>query len=134
MRIVLDTNVLVSSLWGGAPARVMEAVRRGRAKLLVSGPILDEYISVIARFEPAEEDRDMFEALFADPGRAELVAPAHRIRAVREDPSDDKFLECAVAGRADALVSGDKHLLRLDPFRGIPVLTPRRFLEKLGRP
>lgn len=133
MRIVLDTNVVVSSLWGGPPKSVMNACRRGRVKLLLSRPILEEYFTVLSRFEIEEDDMDLFESLFTDPRRTEMVSPSLSIRAVKEDPSDDKFLECAVSGRAEGIVSGDRHLLALGEFRGIPIMSPRRFLE-MSRP
>lgn len=131
MRIVLDTNVVVSSLWGGPPKKIMEACRSGRVKLLLSRPILDEYFAVLSRFDLQDEDADLLEALFADRKRTEMLSPGVQVRAVAADPSDNKFLECAVEGRADYLVSGDKHLLGLETFRGIPILTPRAFLNHI---
>lgn len=132
MRIVLDTNVLVSSLWGGPPKGVLDACRAGRVRLLLSLPILDEYLAVLGRFDLPDEDADLFGSLFADPDRTELCAPAIRIRAVPDDPADDKFIECAVAGKADRIVSGDRHLLKLRTFRGIPILKPRKLLDELA--
>lgn len=131
MRIVLDTNVVVSSLWGGVPKSIMDACRKGRVKLLLSRPILEEYFTVLSRFDVQDDDMDLFEALFTDPRRTEMISPAVAIRATREDPSDDKFLECALAAGADFIVSGDKHLLELGSFRGIPIATPRRFLREI---
>lgn len=131
MRIVLDTNVVVSSLWGGPPKRIMEACFACRVKLLISRPILDEYFSVLSRFDLQDEDADILEALFADRKRTEMLAPEVHIRAIAADPSDNKFLECAVEGRAEYLVSGDKHLLGLKLFRGIPILAPRAFLRRI---
>jgi len=131
VRIVADTNVVVSSLWGGPPRRILKACRSGRIKLLLSPAILTEYFSVLSRFAVPVEDMDLLEALFADPKRAEILSPAVRVRAIPEDPADDMFLECALAGAADFVVSGDKHLLRLEAFRGIPILTPRMLLNRL---
>lgn len=131
MRIVLDTNIIVSSLWGGPPRKIMESCRAGHFKLLLSRPILEEYVAVLSRFEVQEEDMDYFEALFVDPKRTENVSPTVRVRLIKEDPSDDKFLECALSGKADFIVSGDKHLLGLESFHGIPIITPRAFLGRL---
>ncbi len=131
MRIVLDTNIVVSSLWGGLPRKIMEACKAGHFKLLLNRPILEEYIDVLSRFDVQEEDMDYFEALFVDPKRTENVSPTVRVHVIKEDPSDNKFLECALSGKADFIVSGDKHLLGLGSFRGIPIVTPRSFLGKL---
>lgn len=131
MRIVLDTNVVVSSLWGGPPKQILDACRAGRVKLLLSRPILDEYFAVLARFDLQDEDADLLEALFADRKRTELLSPGIQLRVVAADPSDDKFLECALAGKAGYVVSGDKHLLALKSFRDIPILSARAFLKHL---
>lgn len=131
MRVVLDTNVVVSSLWSGPPSGILAACREGRVRVLVSLPILEEYFAVLTRFEVTDEDMDLFGSLFTDPSRTEICSPTVRVRRIREDPSDDKFLECAVAGGADFIVSGDKHLLKLGSFRGIPILTSRTFLSKI---
>lgn len=64
--------------------------------------------------------------------RAELAEISERIAACR-DPTDDKFLELAINGRGDLIISGDRDLLMLDPFRGIPILTPAVFMQKTAR-
>jgi uncharacterized protein len=132
VRIVLDTNVLVSSLWGGPPKEILKACESGRIKLLLSREILDEYISVLSRFEIEDEDIDLLEALFAHPKRTEVVSPTFRVRIIVDDPADNMFLECVATGQADFIVSSDKHLVRLKMFQGIPILTPRRFLDRLS--
>lgn len=63
---------------------------------------------------------------------AEIVSPAIRLQVVAEDPTDDRILECAVAGRADLIVSGDRHLRKLKSFRGIGIVRPGDFLLTLG--
>jgi predicted nucleic acid-binding protein len=87
---------------------------------------------VLARFPISEEDMDLFEALWADAKRTELVAPTVSLQAVKDDPSDNKFLECALAGKADFIVSGYRHLLNLGVFQSIPILSPRGLLRRLG--
>lgn len=129
-RTVLDTNVLVSSLWGGHPGRVVRRWHRGALRVLMSPPILKEYLSVLGRFRPAEEDLDLLVALLGDARITEWVSPKERLHAIAEDPADNRFLECAVAGHADAIISGDRHLLRLAEFQAIPILPPRSFLQR----
>lgn len=131
-RVVLDTNVVVSAAWGGVPWRVVEAWLAGRYLLLISPAILAEYQATLARLHPGSEAAAR--VLYAVYLKAITVTPRERLAVVRQDPSDDRFLECALAGRAHALVSGDRHLLSLRAFRGIPIVTPRAFLETILGP
>lgn len=126
-RVVLDTNVVVSSFWGGVPGEVVTAWFAGRYTLLISAPMLAEYHATLARLLP--ETPPIAHFLHAVYLRAVTVTPRERLTVVRQDPSDDRFLECAVAGRAHCLVSGDRHLLSLRVFHGIPIVTPRAFLD-----
>jgi uncharacterized protein len=131
-RIVVDTNTLVSRLLlaNSVPA---QAVRKavGEARLLVSDATMTELADVLARPKfnayVSLEDRQQFFRLL---GRiAEMVPVVHTIRACR-DPRDDKFLELAVNGEADLIVTGDEDLLALDPFRGIPIITPAAYVVR----
>ncbi len=131
-RVVIDNNALISRLLlpGSIPAlAVRKAVET--AQLLVSEPVLTELADVLARqkFDPyiSIKDRQQFLRLL---GRiAEMVPVTYTIRACR-DPKDDKFLELAVNGCADLIMTGDNDLLALNPFRNIPIITPARFLER----
>ncbi|MFQ5953732.1 MAG: putative toxin-antitoxin system toxin component, PIN family [Kiloniellales bacterium] len=131
-RVVLDTNVLVSRLLlpGSIPGR---AVRRAadEAQLLVSEATLEELVDVLAKpkFDPyvTIEERQGFVRLL---GRiAEMVPINYTVQECR-DPRDDKFLEVAVNGEADLIVTGDDDLLALDPFRGIRIRTPAAYLAR----
>ena len=131
-RVVVDNSALVSRLLlpHSVPGR---AVRKAvdEAQLLVSEATLDELADVLSRAKfdayVTIEDRQEFLRLL---GRiAEMVPTTYTVRACR-DPGDDKFLELAVNGSADLIVTGDKDLLALDPFRGIPILTPARYLAR----
>jgi len=129
-RIVVDTNALISRLLlpRSAPGK---AVRKAAdsGQLLVSEATLAELADVLARpkFSPyvTIKDRQQFIRLL---GRvAEVVPITHVIRASR-DPKNDKFLELAVNGEAQLIITGDKDLLVLDPFRQIPIITPAEYL------
>ena len=132
-RIVADTNCLVSRLLlpQSVPA---QAVRKAtdQGQLLISEATLEELADVLSRpkFDPyvSVKDRQEFVRLLLRV--AERVVVTYPIQACR-DPKDDKFLELAVNGRAEAIVTGDKDLLILHPFRGIESITPG---EYLGRP
>ncbi len=131
LRFVFDTNVVVSAalLAGSVPRRAFDkAVDNGT--ILISVPVLLELAEVLSRKKLdkylLEEERMRF--LVALLKEAELVEITEVITDCR-DAKDNKFLELAVSGRADCIVSGDEDLLVLNPFRGIPILTPRRFLD-----
>jgi putative PIN family toxin of toxin-antitoxin system len=130
LRIVLDSNVLISAIhFGSLPREVFRRAVEGRVEVFVSPAILEELRGVLRRPKfgmPASQVEKIVEEFCAV---AELVEPTVRIKAVPADPPDDRVLECAVASRADFIVTGDGHLLHLGMFRGIRILSPRQFLE-----
>jgi putative PIN family toxin of toxin-antitoxin system len=130
-RVVIDTNVMVSAYLGGRLETIIVAWIEGKFVLTVSNQIVNEYIDVLSRpkFKIARVELDDFAALILS--KAEFVVPGESIRVVEADPSDNKFLEAAVTGQADYIISGDKHLRDLKEFRGIAILTPSAFLEQL---
>jgi len=131
-KVVLDTNILISSLWHGRCWEVVRLWRDGHLRLAVSSAVLWEYLEVLGRFVSPDMLQEWAEAL-TDMTRVSMIEVSERIDAVREDPSDNRFLECAVAAHADAIISGDRHLLALRTFRGIPIFTPTAFLRHLVR-
>ena len=128
-KIVLDTNVLISSLWGNKPYQVIQLWEKGEILLLLSQPILDEYFRVLNRFSISEEDLDHLYVLFSNSEKTLFLHPKIKIHQILEDPPDDRFLECAVEGQADFIISGNKHLLNLKIFQGIPIVNPSQFLN-----
>jgi putative PIN family toxin of toxin-antitoxin system len=140
LRIVVDTNLFVSSLLNrhGAPAQVIDAWRNRQYLLVVSEPIITEIRRVISSSSIQEKyailDPDIEELLFLINHEA-LVVPglAAVMDAIPDDPQDEMFLACAVDGQADMIVSGDRHLLVLQEYRGIPILTARQFLDQLAK-
>lgn len=136
MRVILDTNVLVSGLlFGGVPGRLLTAWVDGRISLVLSPDILDEYRRVGATLGARHPElADALEPVLTSLTRNAAIVDAAPLRApVSEDPADDKFLAAAVASRTNVIVSGDTHLLRVSGWGGITVLTPRQFMtEYLG--
>jgi putative PIN family toxin of toxin-antitoxin system len=134
MRIVLDTNVLVSAALkrNSMPGRAVRLVERSGG-LLKSQVTEQQLFEVLARpyFDPLidPDARAWLKELLS---AAELVTITERIAACR-DPTDDKFLEPAVNGHADLIVSGDGDLLALNPFRHIPILAPAAFVRGAAR-
>ena len=131
MRIVVDTNVIVSALiFGGLPRRVFEMVESGVCEVYYSAEIESEARRVLRdKFGWDEERLDRYLLELWNLG--ERVTPGRRVNAVKEDPDDNRILECALAAGAELIVSGDGHLLRLTAYEGIAIVTPREFLERL---
>ena len=129
MKVVFDTNVLVSALVfpGGRGEEALLRVIAEHDELLLSRPILDELLGVLARkFARDAEELARVALLLADIGT--MVRPRRRL-AVAKDAADNRILECAVAGRAHAIVTGDRALLALKEYRGVRVLSLAQYLE-----
>ena len=140
LKVVLDTNVLVSSLLvtAGVPAQVVDAWRQQQYVLVTSPDLIAEVRSTLSyprlrrKYPLADEDvGQLIDLLEHD---ALVVPGLAQVRGViPSDPADEKVLACAVDAEADVIVSGDEHLLALGDYRGIPVLTARAFLERLAK-
>jgi putative PIN family toxin of toxin-antitoxin system len=131
IRVVLDTNVLVSALlFTGPPSHLVSLWRERRIVLLLSKDVFIEYLRVLAypKFKLSGEEIKALVEEYALPF-AEMVTVAEVPEVLREDPADDKFLALAAAGRARYIVSGDKHLLALREYRRVKIVTPREFLD-----
>ena len=130
-RTVLDTNVVISGLlFTGPPHRILQLAIR-REILPVTSPVLLEELSGVLRTKfkyPVSVAETVVEE-WAD--LCERIEPTTRLAVVSEDPSDNRVLECAVDGKAETVVTGDRHLLSLGTFRGIPILTPQEFLGRI---
>jgi putative PIN family toxin of toxin-antitoxin system len=131
-RVVIDTNVLISGLLSttSTPAQALEKAVT-KAQLVATIETLRELIEKLhsSKFDPyvRRERRDaLLERVVS---LVEIIEVLQSIRASR-DPKDDKFLEAAVNGRADVIVTGDKDLLDLSPFRGIAIVTPAVYLAR----
>ena len=131
MRIVLDTNVFISGVFfTGPPHRILLGWQNGKVELLVSAAILDEYHRVKDELASQFPDVDLDQFLELLTVQAEVIDSPLLPPVIQEDPSDDRFLECAISGKADCIVSGDKHLLKLVEFQGIPILKPAAFVKR----
>ncbi len=131
MRIVLDTNVFISGIFfAGPPYQILKAWREGRVQLLVSPSILDEYQRIGAELVLQFRDVDLKAFLDLLTLQAKIVLAPTLPPVIRDDPSDDKFLEAAAAGNASYIISGDKHLVTLSEFQGIQILKPRDFAQR----
>jgi len=131
-RVVIDTNVLISGLFSttSIPARAVEKAVT-KAQLVASIETLRELIEKLHspkfdRYVPRERRDALLERVAS---LVEIIEVLQSIRASR-DPTDDKFVEAAVNGRADVIVTGDKDLLDLNPFRGVAIMTPADYLAR----
>lgn len=134
MRVVLDTNTLVSALlFSGTTSRLVALWQSRQITVLVSKPILQEYLRVLAypKFRLTEDEiRGLIEEELLP--FVEAVRVKRHLAIVRRDPEDDKFLECAVTGRAEYIITGDRHLRELGSYREITILTVGEFLRRTG--
>ena len=132
-RIVADTNIYISALnFAGAADEVLALGRAGLIEIYISPVILDEIAGVLARKFRWSAAR-VREARTAIANFTILVQPGESVNVVHEDEADNRILECALAARADAIVTGDRHLLGLRRFRGSRITTPREFLDAEAR-
>jgi len=132
VRIVLDTNVLISGVFfGGLPGRILEAWRDGQIHLVLSPEILDEYQRVGDQIGEQHQGVDLGPFLRLLAVNAEIVDAPGLTEGISRDPDDDKFLACAIAAGVGVIVSGDKDLIASSGWRDVRVLRPRQFVDQL---
>jgi len=130
MKVVIDTNIFVSSFFGGNPRKIVDLWRDGKITLCLSKDILDEYIEVLQRIGlKGEVEIQELLSLFAKGFNILFTTKTPHIRAVKDDPEDDKFIECAVALKAEAIITGDKALKIIGEYMGVKIFTPQQFLK-----
>jgi putative PIN family toxin of toxin-antitoxin system len=130
VRVVLDTNVLVSAIFlSGPPSRILSAWLEDKFELAVSAEILAEYRGTATRIGEKFPQVDVAVVLDRIALHALLVLPVGLPDDACEDRDDIKFLACALGARAHCVVTGDRALLRTSGYQGIEVVTPRRFFE-----
>lgn len=131
LRVVLDTNIIISAiLFGGKPEKLIKLALAGKINLLISYDIIAETVFILRnKFKWSNYQVREVDLMLRD--TAILVAPLKRLSVVDEDDADNRILECALEGKADYIISGDKkHLLRLESFKGIPIISADIFLKR----
>jgi uncharacterized protein len=128
IRTVIDTNIVISSLWGGNAKSIIDLWAAGKITAVLSPDVLGEYTDVLAGFNVSQEQMESFLEVFMDSKYTVFVNPAHKIDAVKKDRKDNMFIECAIAGKADYIISGDKHLLEIKEYGGIKIVKAAELL------
>jgi len=132
IKTVLDTNVFISALfWRGAPYRVVEQGLGGAFIMVTSQDIIQEIGRTLTRKFgfPLEDTREFLKTIVLS---SYVVSPTEKLYVVEADPDDDKIIECAIAGDASLIVSGDRHLLDMKKYRSIVIISPQDFLKRLS--
>ena len=129
MRVVFDTNIFISAfvIPGSLAEKAILKIIEEEDSLLISAPIIDEILSVLSsKFGRDREGLSHVAVTVSE--LAELVKPARRIKLLKDEP-DNRILECAIYGKADLLVTGDKKILQLGEYKGIKIISLREYLE-----
>jgi putative PIN family toxin of toxin-antitoxin system len=134
VRVLLDASALVSALlFTGISSELAPLWQKSSITLLLSRAILDEYLRVLSYPKFQLSDGDIKQLLQEEIlPYAEIVKPKGRLHVVRRDPSDSRFLECAIAGKARIIISGDKDLPSLGGYRRVLIQTPAQFLAEIS--
>lgn len=133
LRIVLDTNVLVSAaVFSGKPRELVTLAAKRKFVLIASEEIVDEFTEVLGRPQFKKTRLEIRTARNALLMAAKLYKVMSKRKVVKEDPDDDVVINTALDARADYIVSGDPHLLRLSVYKGIKIVGVADMLSKLG--
>ena len=131
IKAVVDTNVFVSSFFGGNPRKIIDLWKSGEITLCLSKSIIDEYTEVLRRLGlQNEKELDELLGLFAHGYHVVFTIKTPELHILEKDPDDNKFIECAVALKADFFISGDKALTEIQDYMGIKIVNPKEFLSR----
>jgi len=135
-KIVLDTNVWVSALiWGGKPAKIIKAAEQGTVNIFITEAVIEEICRVLKYpkiekiYHPQTTQQQLMEQILRNTQFVETTMI--KLEVVKEHPADDKIIECAIAAKANYIVSGDKHLLNLIAYKKTQILTINEFIKKI---
>ncbi|MBF0607056.1 MAG: putative toxin-antitoxin system toxin component, PIN family [Candidatus Magnetobacterium sp. LHC-1] len=137
LKVLLDANIFVSALIKpySNPSMILNMVREGRVRLLLSGTIIYEVRRVLsyARIRRIHRFTDeQIDEFVKDLSEFAIITPGNiKVDVIKDDPADNKYIECAIEGQADYIVSGDRHLTNLKHFQGINIVDPAMFIRLL---
>lgn len=126
--MVLDTNIFIAAYFNrkSASARIIDLCLKNEHKLIFSPQLRKEVKLILKNVKAEKEFQEKIRSLFMN---ASEVKPTQKVFAVKEDPEDNKFLECALEGKADYLITSDRHLLELGEFAQTKICKPTQFLK-----
>ncbi len=130
LKVVIDTNVFVSSFFGGIPRDIINYWKQSEITLCLSQEIIQEYIEVLNRIglNNTNEIQNLTK-LFAEGYNSIFTATTPQLAIVEADPDDNKFIECAVALDCKIIISGNKHLRDIKNYIDIKIMSPKEFVE-----
>lgn len=139
VKAVIDTSVMVSVAFAkeGLTKEIRDMIAKGAFQLVTSKEIMAElyrvlhYPRIVKQFKPTKEDLDEFIGMLVE--RATLTEGRYSLQKIKEDPSDDMFLACALEGKADFIVSRDPHLRNLKRFQGTEIVEVKSFVERVKK-
>lgn len=130
LKVVIDTNVFISSFFGGVPREIIDLWKVGEITICLSQKIIEEYLEVLNRLGLKDKKEiTNLTRLFAEGYNSIFTTKTPSIKVVEDDPGDNKFLECAVALDCKVIISGDKHLKDIKKYVDIEILPPREFID-----
>jgi len=132
-KVVPDTNVFISGIfWNGYPRKVIDLAREGKIETVITDEIMDEVRDkLINKFHLSVEEVDFFIVDILT--YAKISSVSFRVKVIKDDPEDDKFIECAMSCGAKYIVSGDHHLVDLGFYKRIQIMRPQQFLNKISK-
>ena len=130
LRVVIGTNIFISSFFGGAPREIIDLWKTGEITICLTQAIVEEYIKVLNRLglKDKPEIKNLTK-LFAEGFNSIFTTKTPNLNIIEDDPDDNKFLECAVALESRIIISGDKHLKDIKKYIDIEIMSPREFLN-----
>jgi putative PIN family toxin of toxin-antitoxin system len=131
LRVVVDTNVFVSSFFGGKPREIIDRWRNAELTLCLTDAVLDEYTRVLESMNLNQKELSDLLQLFREQHRIVYTTRTPELKIVDSDPSDNKFLEAAVALGAERIITGDSDLRSLEEYLGVDIQSPTEFLKTL---
>jgi len=130
LKVVIDTNVFISSFFGGIPREIINYWKNGKITLCLSQKIIEEYIEVLNKLGLKDKNEiQNLTKLFAESYNSIFTAKTPSLKIVEEDPDDNKFIECAVALESKIIISEDKHLKNMKKYIDIEIVSPKEFIE-----
>jgi len=130
MNIVLDTNIFISGIfWKGDPYKILLLWKESKIELISSIEIITEIARILTDFKiqlPEELKKEWIHTITIN---STIVEPKEKFNIIKDDLTDNKFIDAAIAGKAEYIITNDKHLLKIPQFRNVKIITPKEFLQ-----